>query len=221
MDILESVRARKSIRGYKQDPVPREIIREILDVSTRAPSALNTQPWEFTVVTGEALDGICKGNVEKLLAGATSLHRAAYPGVYKKRQVELAKEIFKLMAIEREDSIKRAAWAQRGFRFFDAPAAIIISLDKEIEGTMALFDLGAITQTICLVAMKHGLGTCIEVQGVMFPEVIRKHTGIPESRQIIIGIALGYPDWSFPANQLHTQREPIENLVAWHGFKTK
>jgi len=42
MDILEAIRGRKSIRGFKQEPVPKEKIREILEIATRAPSAMNT-----------------------------------------------------------------------------------------------------------------------------------------------------------------------------------
>jgi nitroreductase len=81
-----------------------------------------------------------------------------------------------------------------------------------------MFDLGAVTQTICLAALSHGLGTCIEGQGVMFPRVIRKHTGLPESKKIIIGIAIGYPDPEFPANRLESAREPLETVATWHGF---
>ena len=219
MHILESVRNRKSIRGFKQDPVPREIIKEVLDIATRAPSAMNTQPWEFTVVAGDVLDHIRQGNMEQLLSGAAGLkhYHSNYQGVYRKRQVELAVEIFKLMGIAREDSIKREAWTQRGFRFFDAPAAIIISSDT-IDGAFVLFDIGAVTQTICLVALNYGLGTCIGIQGAMFPEVIRKYAGIPDCKKIIISIAIGYPDDDFPANKLISRREPVDNITNWVGF---
>jgi len=216
---LEAVRTRKSIRGYKKDLVSKEVIKEILEIATRSPSALNTQPWEFTVVTGEVLDNIRKANVEALMSGKTpSMNFESYKGIYKQRQVDLAKQIFKLMGIAREDSAKRAEWMQRGFRFFDAPAAIIISMDESLEGTLALFDIGAVAQTICLVAMNYGLGTCIEGQGIMYPDVIRKFTGIPDSKKLIMGIAIGYPDWEFPANEVKSEREPVDNITTWHGF---
>jgi hypothetical protein len=48
--------------------------------------------------------------------------------------------------------------------------------------------------------MHYGLGTCIQDQGVMYPEVLRKLCNIPETKQIIIAIAIGYPNWDFPAN---------------------
>ncbi len=222
MEIVECVRARNSIRGYKPEPVSEEIIREVLQISIQSPSALNTQPWEFTVVAGEVLDKIRRGNVEKLLSGAVpGNHGVGYGGVYKKRQVDLAVDIFGLMNISREDKEKRMEWTLRGFRFFDAPAAIIISMEESLKGTLAMFDLGSVAQTICLVAMKYGLGTCIEGQGVMFPDVIRQFTGIPENKIITMGIAVGYPDEDFPANKLKSRREQLDSLCTWHGFAGK
>jgi len=221
LDILEAVRSRKSIRGYKPDLVPREVLEGILNLAARSPSAMNTQPWEFTVVSGGVIDSIRKENTQALLSGEApgpDFPVESYSGAYKQRQVDLAVEIFRLMGIAREDGVKRMEWMQRGFRFFDAPAAILISADRSIEGSLWLFDLGAVTQTICLAALECGLGTCIEAQGVTFPRVIRKHTGIPESKKIIMSIAIGYPDWEFPANRLESGREPLENITSWHGF---
>jgi len=141
-----------------------------------------------------------------------------FEGVYRQRQVDLAIQIFQLMGIAREDKAKRAEWMKRGFRFFDAPAAFILSVDKALKPWWELFDFGAISQTICLAALTCGLGTCIEDQGVMYPEVIRKYTGIPESKRIIICIPIGYPDWDFPANRLESKREPVEAIATWYGF---
>jgi len=219
MDVVEAMQTRKSIRGYKPDPVPKEIIREILHVAMRTPSATNTQPWEFTVVAGETLDKIRKGNLEKL-AQVGKDHKAFfnYDGVYKTRQVDLAKQLFALMDIKREDKEKRDEWLKRGFRFFDAPAAIIITMDSSIEGSWAPLDIGGVSYAIALLAPKYGLGTCIEAQGVAFPEVIREHTGLPENKKVVIGISIGYPDWDFPANALQSEREDVDNVTTWIGF---
>ncbi len=141
-----------------------------------------------------------------------------YEGVYRQRQVDLAIQIFKLMDIAREDKAKRAIWMQRGFRFFDAPAAIILSMDRSVDKLLSHLDIGAFVQTICLTALNYDLGTCIEDQGTMFPEILREFTPIPKSNAILISIAIGYPDWDFPANKLETNREPLENLVTWCGF---
>ena len=214
MDIIEAIRSRKSIRGYKPDPVPRNIIEEILEIASRAPSSMNTQPWEFTVVAGEALDKLRKANIEKLSAGETpgmDVHRGGYQGVYRERQVALGIQIFQCMDIAREDREKRMAWTMKGFRLFDAPAAIIISSDKSL-GEGAQFDLGAVTQTISLAALSYGLGTCIMGQGIMFPKVVREITGIPESKAMSICITIGCP-----ANDINSERESLENNTTWCG----
>jgi len=221
MDVIEAIRTRKSIRGYRSDPVAKEVLQGVLDIATRSPSAMNTQPWEITVVTGEALDNIKRGNIEKLESGVApspDLTVQPFEGVYRQRQVELAVQIFQLMGIAREDREKRAEWMKRGFRFFDAPAVFILSVDKSIGPWWELFDLGAFSQTICLAALEYGLGTCIEDQGVMYPDVIREHTGIPESKRIVICIPVGYPDWDCPANRLESKREPVEAVTIWLGF---
>ena len=220
MDVVEAIRTRKSIRGYKPDPVPEETLREILEIAIRAPSGMNTQPWEITVVTGKTLDDLRQGNIETLMSGAANQAapgRRAFEGKYRQRQVDLAVQLFTLMGIDREDREKRALWMQRGFRFFDAPAAFILSVEKSHGESMAAFAIGALAQTICLTAVNYGLGTCIADQGIIFPEVVRKFTGIPESQQPVISIAIGYPDWDFPANKVESTRDPLENVVTWCG----
>ena len=220
MEIIDAIQMRKSIRGYKPDPIPKDVLRKILEASVRSPSAMNTQPWEITILTGKALDKVRRGNVEMLNSGvkpALATHKP-YQGIHRQRQVDLAIHIFQLMGIAREDKGRRAEWLERGFRFFDAPTAIILSLDDSVEESLALLDLGALCQSICLVALDYGLGTCIEDQGIFFPEVLRKSLGIPKSKRIVISIAIGYPDWDFPANKLESNRESVENVTTWFGF---
>ncbi|MBW2637117.1 MAG: nitroreductase [Deltaproteobacteria bacterium] len=223
MDIEEAIRSRKSIRKYKTDPVPKKILREILEIAQRAPSAMNTQPWEFVVITGEVLDTIKRVNVEKLNAGAPmqpDLLVVGWPqdSIYRQRQVELGKELFRLMDIPRLDKKKRAKWMERGFRYFDAPATIIITADRSLTEAGPLLDIGAVMQSICLAALGFGLGTCIEDQGVLYPEVVREYAEIPDSKRLIMAITIGYPDWDFPANSLVSSREEIDTITTWCGF---
>jgi nitroreductase len=222
MDLIEAIQQRKSIRAFTDKPVPKETIMEILNVACRAPSAMNTQPWEFIVVTGEKLKRIRAAIVEKLKSGAPIVPDhlvVGWPneGIYKQRQINLAKQLFKAMDIPREDKEKRSWWLERGFRFFDAPATIIIATDKVLGEAGPLLDLGAVMQNICLAALQFGLGTCIEDQGVLYPEVFREQAGVTPTKRLIIAIALGYPDPDFPANLIRSEREPAENLTTWAG----
>lgn len=221
MDIIEAIRSRKSIRGFRKDPVSKETIMDILRTAARAPSGTNAQPWEFTVISGEVLEKICKGNIEMYLSRSgfsPDVPLGEFVDVYRQRKVDLAIEIFNILGFSREDKEKRDEWMQTGFRYFDAPAAIIISADCSMFEARTQFDLGLVTQNICLAALHHGLGTCIEQQGVMFPDVLRKYTSIPESKRITISIAIGYPDWDFPVNKMDTPRTPTDSVTRWYGF---
>ncbi|MFO7557799.1 MAG: nitroreductase [Desulfobacterales bacterium] len=225
MDLLEAIKTRKSIRAFTSKKVPKNVIEEILDMACRAPSAMNSQPWEFTVITGDILDKIRSSVIEKLNNQEPMQPEHLVVGwsresIYRNRQVELAKKLFKLMDIQREDKKKRAEWLERGFRFFDAPAVIILMTDRSLTENAPLLDMGAVMQNICLAALHFGLGTCIEDQGVLYPEVVRELAGVPETKRIVISIVIGYPDPDFPANQIITDRESADSLTRWIGFKS-
>ena len=221
IDLVEAIRLRKIIRGYKTDPVPKEVLTDIMDIAIRSPSGENVQPWEITMVTGAVLDRIRAANVDMFKSGAVPFAEFAiepYEGVYRQRVVDLAIQILQLMGISKEDKEKRAEWMQRGLRFFDAPAGVILSVDESLGQSSASIDSGAFLQTVCLAALHYGLGTCIHDQGAMFPDVVRRITGIPQSKRLMMCIAIGYPDWDFPANKLETKREPVESITTWCGF---
>ena len=224
MNIIEAIRTRKSIRDFTVDPVPQHILKKIIEIASHAPSAENSQPWEFTIISGDKLDVIRKANVEKLKSKAPrhpDLPAKDLPrdSVYRRRQIEIAKQLFGLMDISREDIEKRDRWMELGFRYFNAPAAIIISMDRSLHYPRPIFDIGSITQNICLAALHYGLGTCVANQGISYPEVLHEFAGIPESKRIVISIAIGYPNWDFPANKVVSNREPVENITTWIGFE--
>ena len=221
MELIEAIQSRMSVRGYKPEPVPKQILSDILETAVRAPSSVNRQPWKFTVVAGEVLERLNLASIERLEAGEATHPEVpieTVPGVYKERQVALAIQLFQALGITREDKEKRNEWLKKGIRFFDAPAAIIVTVDNEADSGLSLIDIGAVVQTIALAALNYGLGTCIEDQGVFYPETVRDVTGIPESQKIIIALAIGYTDWDYPTNKAQSSREPAENCTTWCGI---
>lgn len=221
MNVIEAIQSRKSIRGFKKDPVSREIICKILDIAVRSPSGMNTQPWEFVVAGGETLDRIREEmdrNYNQGLIPTNDVTPSPFEGVYKKRQVDLAVELFKLMGIVREDKEARNKWMLRGFRFFDAPCEIVIFTEKSMSRYIDMLGIGALCQSICLAALEYGLGTCIADQGIMYDGVWRKYANIPDSKRLVAGITIGYPDPDFPANRLVSAREPKDGLTTWLGY---
>jgi nitroreductase len=221
LDVIEAIKTRKSIRGFKEDPVPREVIHKILDAAVRSPSGMNTQPWEFIVAGGEELDKIREEITGLFNGGAfptNDMLPRPFEGIYKQRQVNLAVELFKLMGIAREDKEARHKWMLRGFRFFDSPCEIVICADKKMEQHIDMLGIGAICQTICLAALEYGLATCNADQGILYDQVWRKYANIPDSKRLVAGITIGYPNSDFPANQLVSAREPVDSLVTWLGI---
>ena len=69
MELEQAMRERRSIRGFTDQPVSREMMEEILAVANLAPSSMNTQPWHFHVLTGAVLEAVRRGNTERMLAG--------------------------------------------------------------------------------------------------------------------------------------------------------
>ena len=217
------VLGRRSIRGFQQRPVPKQLIREVVEMAMRAPSSLNTQPWNFYVVSGEPLDRIRKGNTERNLAGVPDSREfrghGAYAGAHRERQIEIAKQLFAAMDIPREDQAKRQEWVLRGFRQFDAPVSVVVTYDRSIHGgDIAPFDCGAVTNALVNAAWSRGLGCVINSQGIMQSPVVREHAGIPGDQVIMICVAMGYPDDSFPANAVVSRRKSVDEAVTFVGF---
>jgi nitroreductase len=217
------VRGRRSIRGYQRRPVPKALIREILELAMRAPTSLNTQPWNFYVVTGEPLDRIRAGNTERNLAGVPDTREfrkgPGYEGVHRERQIEIAKQLFAAMGIERHDQEKRQDWVLRGFRQFDAPVSIVVTYDRSIHGSdIAPFDCGGVANAIVNAAWSRGLGCVINSQGIMQSPVVREHAGIPDDQVIMTCIAMGWPDDSFPANAVVSRRKSVDEAAVFVGF---
>lgn len=222
-DLETIVFERRSIRGYKDQSVPREVLEEVLRIALRAPSSMNTQPWHFHVLTGEPLARIREGNTEKMMAGATVDREIAlnhgYEGAHRERQVEIAVQLFEAMGIARDDKVRRQDWVMRGFRQFDAPISVVITVDRELANdTIAHFDCGAATYGLVLAAWSKGLGTVINGQGIMQSSIVRENANIPADQVIMTCVAMGYPDEEFVANHVQSRRATDGAVASFVGF---
>lgn len=222
-DLETIVFERRSIRGYTNQPVSREVLEEVLRIAQRAPSSMNTQPWHFHVLTGEPLERIREGNTEKMVAGSevdreiTLNH--GYEGAHRERQVEIAVQLFEAMGIARDDKVRRQDWVMRGFRQFDAPVSVVITVDRELANdTIAHFDCGAATYGLVLAAWSKGLGTVINGQGIMQSSVVRENAYIPADQVIMTCVAMGYPDEEFVANHVQSRRATDGAVASFVGF---
>src|SRR6185437_2157346 len=223
MDFEELVQTRRSVRGFKNEPVARTLIEEILEVAKRAPSSMNTQPWHVHVLSGEPLEHVRRRNMEEMIAGASPkrdiVTHGEYQGVHRYRQVEIAKKLFGAMGIARDDKPLRQDWVLRGFRQFDAPVSLVLTYDRALDpGATCHFDLGALCYGIVLAAWDRGLGSVINGQGIMRSDIVREVAAIPEAQAIMTCVAMGYPDDAFPANGVRSDRRPNDDFVRFVGF---
>ena len=229
MDVTEAVRARRSVRAFKPDLVPQEILKEIMELALRAPSWANTQPWEFAIVSGEKLEEIRQAYLEKAaeVTGEPAPDLTApreFPEPFDNRRRTVGRSLFEIMGIGREDAEKRKQWRLQGTKLFGAPCVIYIYTERafyfQSDGlnVWPVFDCGLVAENIMLLAANCGLGTIPQMQAVYYPDVLRKVLGIPDSKLIVVGIAIGYPDWDDPVNQFRSEREPLDRVTRWYGF---
>ncbi|MDE0840834.1 MAG: nitroreductase [Porticoccaceae bacterium] len=223
MDFSEYCRARKSIRGFTKEPLPMSLVDKIIDTAKWAPSSYNSQTWKIHAVAGEALDKIREGNTRNTMAGVPVKREFAYieeyQDVHRRNQIDVAVQLFEMMGIERDDKAKRMDWMLRGFKQFDAPVSLVLTYDKYLEpAAMTHFACGSLAYGIVLAAWELGVGCIINGQGIQQPDVVREHAKIPEDEVIMITIAMGYPDYDFPANNVKSRRVENADFVSYVGF---
>lgn len=220
MDVVDAIRERKSVRAFKPDPVSLDMLRQIVEQALRAPSWANTQPWEFAIVTGKPLEEIQRGFNERGEQEPDSEVARPYefPEPYLSRIQALAP---KNWTPTKEDMDFHRI---QNYRHYGAPAVIYLLVGRpffyqaKAINVWSMYDCGSAVQNIMLLATNYGLGTVAQAQAVIYPDIIRKVLGIPESKLIALGIAIGYPDWDNPINQSRTQREPLSGVAKWYGF---
>ncbi|MGN8547488.1 nitroreductase [Bradyrhizobium sp. 13971] len=223
MEFETLVQSRKSVRGFKKQPVSRATVEEIIEVAKRAPSSMNTQPWHVHVLTGAPLEEVRRRNMDEMVAGAKVkrdiVSHGEYQGVHRGRQVDIAKKLFGAIGIARDDKPMRQDWVLRGFRQFDAPVSLVLTYDRILDpGAVCHFDLGALCYGIVLAAWDRGLGSVINGQGIMRSDIVREVADIPEDEVIMTCVAMGYPDDSFAANAVRSDREANNDFVRYVGF---
>jgi len=223
MQVDDAIRARKSVRAFKPDPVPLSLVTEILELARHAPSGTNIQPWKVHVVAGETRrqlekEVLAHRETDPADKGAefprTSKRKEPYTG----RMRTLGKEMYGLIGIPKGD--RAANWAQwgRNYQFFDAPVGLIFTIDKDLDA-MSFLDIGIFMQTIMLAAKARGLDTCSQGAWNNFWSVTRRVLNVPDDEYIVCGMSLGYADESAPVNALVSEREPLASFASFHGFE--
>ena len=208
------IASRKSVRAYKKDPVPAELLEHVLDMASRAPSATNMQPWRVYVLTGEALkrltDAVCAAFDNEPEKHKPEYSYYADPPFepYLSRRRKVGEAMYSLIGIAREDKVKRHRQQRQNFEFFGAPAGFIFTIDRRLP-CVNFIDYGAFFENLMLSAKSHGLDTCLQAFWSDYHLIIREQLSIPPEEMVLAGMAIGYADPEAPVNRLVTDREPV------------
>jgi nitroreductase len=221
-----AITSRMSARAFTQQAVPRELLEQILEVSSRAPSGTNTQPWKVYVLQGASRDSL----VEKACAAHDAIranpelaanYKESYDYYPEKwvspfidRRRENGWSLYGLLDIGKADKDKMHAQHQRNFRFFDAPVGLMFTINR-VMGRGSLVDAGMLLQNIMVSACGHGLHTCPQAAWNGFANIIMPHIGAGEDELLVCGMALGYADASDKVNSFHTPRVPVAEFTTW------
>jgi len=211
------VSERRSMRDFKPNPVPQEIIEAVFSSAQRAPSNCNTQPWFVHVVTGDVLEQLRAELPAKFAAGEIALdfpYDGQYDGVYKQRQFASAAALYDSLGIAREQKAERNAWFMRNFSFFDAPAVAFFTLPTGF-GLREACDLGMFAQTVMLGLTAHGLGSCPQTALAFLANVIRPALNLGDHEQLMFGMSFGYPTET-AVNEVRTERAALQDVVTFH-----
>jgi nitroreductase len=222
MSVDEALEARRSVRAYRPDPVPRAMVEEILRVAGRAPSGTNIQPWKVHVAAGAARDRLehevlAHRETDPADIEAEFGRRAKRKEPYTSRMRKLGKDMYGLLGIPKGD--QAGAWRQwgRNFQFFGAPVGLILTIDKDLD-EMSFLDIGIFVLAIMLAAKARGLDTCAQGAWNNYWSVTRRVLDIPHDEYIVCGLSLGWADETDPVNTLVSEREPLESFATFHGF---
>jgi nitroreductase len=215
MDLLKTINERRSIRGFKPDPIPKEKIDEILRLTIQSPSAINLQPWEFIIVTGEEKERLSrrliKAYKEKQI-GCSPGNIKPLPKTYGKRG---AKTLDLMNPFFEEMKVKSDQFTNEGScNFYGAPVAILLCLDDSFPDAR-MVEIGVALGYLVLTAHEFELGTCPIGLITAYEDEIKDLLNIPENKKVVIGVALGYPDWDIAINRFKSPRDDLEKFVRW------
>ena len=226
MTVAQAITSRMSVRAFTPQPVPREVIAELLQTASRAPSGTNTQPWKVYVLQGASqaalVDEVCAAHdairAQPELAADYREAYDYYPEQWVSPYIDRRREngwgLYGLLGIGKGDKDKMHAQHQRNFRFFDAPVGLMFTIDK-VMGRGSLVDYGMFMQNLMVAARGRGLHTCPQAAWNGFAKIILPHIGAGADEMLVCGMALGYADESELVNTFHTPRVPVEEFTHW------
>jgi nitroreductase len=223
MKVSEAVASRFSARAFTDREVPFETVYRIVDRARQAPSGGNLQPWHVHVLGGNAIVAFKALVAERARANPSGEEPefALYPPnlaePYRSRRYRCGEDLYASIGVGRDDRAGRLRQLAKNFGFFGAPVALFFTLER-FMGPGQWAHLGMLIQTIMLLAREEGLHTCAQEVWTGWHETVCEFLDVPDDQMLYCGMALGHADMEAPINQWRTDRAPMNEVVAFHGF---
>jgi len=222
-EVERIMKSRFANRFYVDRAVDVETIRDILDAARYAGTGANVQPWRAYVTTGAVKDALTAA-LSDVHATAPGAHRSEFsyfpdplPEPFASRRREFGSLFFGSLNIAADDVAARAEQTTRNCRFFDAPVALIFTIDRRLEKGSWL-DLGMFIQNIMLAAKARGLDTCTQEFLSRYHLVIRDHLPLAAEEIVVCSMAIGFGDPQWAQQRPQMPKAPIEAFASLHGF---
>lgn len=227
------IRSRRSVRDFRPDPIPADVLDAVLADANWAPSWSNTQPYRLAIASGELRDRIAAQLCDnfdhamaaqkngllgrlKLLLSRRGLPdgdfdtRFEYPRDLQPRRRDTGHGLYALLGIDRKDSAARDRQMRRNFELFGAPTALFLFAHKGLR-EFSVLDAGIWLQTLMLSAHAHGLATCAQGALATWAGPVRQAFAIPPPYRLICGVSIGYAS-DHPVNQYNPGRASPSEL---------
>ena len=216
MNIFSAMKQRRSVRAYLKTPVARADIEEAFHYAGLAPSAINLQPWEYIVTYGQEKDRL----IRRLIKVHAERKVSCGPGTSTRlpekfsRRSRAASQIMEPRIDELGLSFNQFI-EEGSCSFYGAPVAILVTIDT-LFPKIRYLDLGLSISYLLLAAEAKGLGTCPIGLITAYAADIADALSIPENKEIVLGIALGYADEASPLNHFKTERVDQNEILYWY-----
>jgi nitroreductase len=228
------LRARRSVRDFRPDPVAPEVLEAILGDAAQSPSWSNTQPYRLGVAAGALRDRLAREYCElydasqaALDAGPAGRLRLAlggkgrpdgdfrthfpYPEDLQPRRRATGFGLYAALGIGRGDRAARSRQMRRNFEFFGAPVAIFVFVHRGLR-EFGVLDAGILLQSLMLSAHARGLATCAQGALATWAGPARRAFAVPAAYRLACGVALGYAS-GHPVNAFDPGRSPAKDLL--------
>ena len=221
MSVADALQARRSTRAFLDRPVCPALLRRLIDLARRAPSGGNLQPWRLYVVAAErraaligAVRSLIAADPERAVSGEGAEYRIYPPDLqepYRTRRAAVGAQLYESLSIASTDRAARLRQLARNYEFFGAPVGIIVTINRNmLQGQFV--DLGLFLQSFALLAVEHGLATCMQESWANWPRTIRRVLPVPAAELIFCAVSLGYPDCAHPVNRFATERAEVDDF---------